>query len=687
MALRSSGDHTPLKTRKLTLNGETYEVPEGWSDPACLIFAEKYAREVKGKFKETKFLDVFLRLVSFWFPDDRDLQKQLLVDLWNQFASPNSPQYFNAGIHSSYGFTGGNIGLCAFSKSGEIVNCSTTFLHPQLHACFIQPVADSRESIYQLIDSESRLFSRGSGTGTNFSDLRGEGEPMRGGGTSSGLISFLRIFDVSAGAIKSGGTTRRAAKMVVLDVDHPDILSFVEWKVGEEMKARTLINAGYEDHWEGEAYQTVGGQNSNNSVRIPDSFMAAVKDDGPWDLVNRVDGRKHRISAKYLWDRICYAAWFCADPGVQFSDTINRWNTTPNSGEIRASNPCSEHLRLDNSACNLASINLTSLLLEDGRFDTESFCRLVRRWVCVLDRSIDIAGYPTRSIAHGAYRYRDIGLGYCGLGALLMRMGIPYDSEKGRAYAALIAAVMNAVAYDQSVELAKEHGAYPAYDDNQAEHRQILDMHISALASISETEAVLEDECLSDMWGTARGFYALAEDEVKAHGIRNAQLTVIAPTGTIGITMECETTGIEPVYDRTVIKTLAGGGKLITASDSFTIAQRRLGIEIGATPPDKQREAVQNPVFATAVDEVHGNFLSPDAHVDMVSAVQPHISGGISKTVNLPKDVTVSDISRIYTKAFDAGVKCISVYRDGCKSQPLTADCKKCGDEEACEIE
>ena len=388
-----------MKTREVKRGDTTYSVPTDWSDNAVDIFIDRYCRSYQDIFQETSIESVFKRLVNFWF-DDPTLQLQLLQDMWYQHVSPNSPQYFNAGIAKSYGVAGNDIGLWTIA-SGKPLMSYNTYIHPQLHACFIQPIEDSIAGIRNLLDSESRLFSRGSGTGTNFSDLRGRDEPITSGGTSSGLISFLKVFDANAGAIKSGGTTRRAAKMVVVDVDHPDIFEFVNWKVNEEKKARILIeHGGYEDSWEGEAYQTVSGQNSNNSIRVSDAFMLAVENKRPWTLTNRTDDGKKQINAERLWHEICQAAWYCADPGIQFSDTINKWNTTPNCGDIRASNPCSEHLRLDNSACNLASINLVSLL-KDGEFHIKQLCDLTRRWVRVLDRSIDLAGYPTRDIAEG----------------------------------------------------------------------------------------------------------------------------------------------------------------------------------------------------------------------------------------------------------------------------------------------
>ena len=650
-----------FETKKVQVGPKTYLAPVGWSDPACSIFIGKYCRQHAKVFDETEFAQVFKRLVSFWFPKNEKFQLTLFEDLWGQYASPNSPQYFNAGIAKSYGVAGGDIGLWSIA-SGKPLQSYNTYVYPQLHACFIQPIEDSIGGIMKLLESEARLFSRGSGTGTNFSDLRGK-EPIAGGGTSSGLISFLEVFDKMAGSIKSGGTTRRAAKMVVLDVDHPQIEEFVTWKVREEAKAQALIKAGVESNWEGEAYRTVSGQNSNNSVRIPTSFMVAVNRDEYWKLIDRTTGEcTYSIKARDLWHTICYAAWSCADPGVQFSDTINKWNTTPSSGEIRASNPCSEHLRLDNSACNLASINLVSLL-EGDRFNHEMFCKLVQRWVRVLDRSVDLAGYPTKDIAIGAMMNRDIGLGYCGLGALLMRLGIRYDSDEGRAMASGITALMNAVAYQESAYLAKESGSYPNYKYNGDAHLNVLNCHWLFAKHIEA-----EDD-KHPLMKLAQKYYVGAIELAKNYGLRNAQLTVIAPTGTIGLTMDAETTGIEPLFALSTSKELAGGGHIKQVAESVQIAQER-----GYSPD----------VIQTAIDV---NQVSPEGHVKMLAAVQHHISGGISKTVNLPNKATVEDVADIYKMAWQMGVKCVAVYRDGSKAQPLTAECKSCGDgEEVCAV-
>ena len=668
-----------LSTRILNLNNQTFTVPDDWSDNAATIFVDKYCRSYitqrQTRFKETSVAEVFRRLVQFWVyeKEERDL---LFEDLWYQRASPNSPQYFNAGISRAYDVEGSDIGLWHYvSDKAKSMRTKSTFRYPQLHACFIQPIVDSIGGIIYLLSNEARLFSRGSGTGTNFSNLRGKGEHLAGGGTSSGLISFLKIFDTMAGAIKSGGTTRRAAKMVVVNVDHPDIIEFIRWKSKEEAKAKVLAKAGYGDGWQSESYTTVTGQNANNSVSIPDKFMFALESNDEWELVGRVDKTvSRRIPAADIWQAICESAWFCADPGIHYTDTINQWNTTPKDGRIKASNPCSEHLRLDYSACNLASLNLCAFWHSIDLFNIDLFIETTRRWVDVLDRSIDLAGYPSKDICDTTQKFRDIGLGFCSLGALLLRLRLPYDSEEARSLASLLASLLTATSYLRSAELAEQQKPYPRYRPNRDAHLNVMVMHHKAFIELKNNASIPPHlQMLFD--GLIRycdRIWLEAYTKAKEHGLRNAQLTVIAPTGTIGITMDGETTGIEPLFALNTNKELAGGGSLNQSSPSLEIAIA----QEGEFNPD-------NPLFATAVGD---NALSPEAHVSMVARVQPHVSGGISKTVNLPSTATFEDIDRIYRLAYKEGVKCISVYRDGSKSQPLTADCKTCSDDEACEI-
>ena len=682
-----------LATRTIKHINKDFHVPKGWSDNAAFIFVDKYCRsydDAHGKpnrsFSEHSVMRVFQRLVKFW-TRQKSMRHDLFNDLWNQVASPNSPQYFNAGIYKSYNVEGAEIGLWKITSGGNPVKTRTTYTYPQLHACFIQPVKDSLPSISELLTKEARLFSRGSGTGTNFSDLRGKGERLAGGGESSGLISFLRVFDSLAGAIKSGGTTRRAAKMVVIDIDHPDIMEFIGWKRHEEEKAKALAKQGYGTDWQSESYQTVSGQNANNSISIPDSFMFALDNDDEWELKGRRDPQLNRsLPAKQIWSAICNSAWHCADPGLHFSDTINDWNTTPNGGKIRASNPCSEHLRLDNSACNLASINLGAFLnSERDTFAVADFINCVRRWTEVLDNSIDLAGYPSRDIAETTHQYRDIGLGYCGLGALLMRLRLPYDSDDARLLASLITSLMTAVSYQRSAELASKHGPYPAYHANQFHHLAVLHKHREAFRKLESKSYPNELFSLVSQLFEVNDFqWGQAYRTSDKYGLRNAQLTVIAPTGTIGITMDSQTTGIEPIYDTVTIKTLAGGGELYQSPNCVQETVRKLGYK---SLEEVMKSDEHRPIFASAVNPAYDNVLTPEAHLQMIAAVQPFVSGGISKTVNLPSTTTVEDISQIYRQSYKLGIKCISVYRDGSKSQPVTSECKKCGDDESCAIE
>ena len=578
-----------LATKPIQQNDQVFLVPEKWSINAATIFAAKYCRSFSDKhtkepdrsFSELSVMQVFQRLVKFW-TGNKLVRKRLFNDLWSQLASPNSPQYFNAGIYKEYKVEGDDIGLWRVTRSGKATPTCNTFIHPQLHACFIQPIDDSIPSIMELLTKEARLFTRGSGTGTNFSNLRGSLERVSGGGTSSGLISFLKVFDSLAGAIKSGGTTRRAAKMVVVDIDHPDIMEFINWKRHEEEKAKTLIETGYPSGWEGEAYRTVSGQNANNSVSIPNSFMHALDTNGDWELKGRCDRQADQsVSASTIWTAICDSAWHCADPGIHYTDIINEWNTTPKSGRIRASNPCSEHLRLDNSACNLASLNLKGFHNHfTDVFDVQSYIACIKRWVEVLDNSIDLAGYPSKEIAETTHYYRDIGLGYCGLGAVLMRLGLPYDSDDGRLLTSLLTSLLTAVAYERSAELSCDKNCYPAYEANRQSHLDILGKHWDAFQKLIQDVQHEHLEDLVDQLFKANDYHwSEACAKATEHGLRNAQLTVIAPTGTIGITMDSQTTGIEPLYDTVTVKTLAGGGELYQSPSCVHETVHKLGFK------------------------------------------------------------------------------------------------------------
>ena len=539
---------------------------------------------------------------------------------------------------------------------------------------------DSIEGIFDLAKTEAKLFKYGSGTGSNFSSIRSRYEPTSAGGQSSGLISFLEVLDRGAGAIKSGGTTRRAAKMVVVDIDHPEVLDFIEWKMREEKKAHMLIAAGLSPEFEGEAYRTVSGQNANNSVRVTDAFMKAVEDNKPWRLKARVTGKTMReIPAREVWDKITHAAWMCADPGVQFHSTINKWHTCPSTDEIRSSNPCSEYMFLDDSACNLASINLVKFLNPDGSFDFESFIHTARTLFVAQEILVDYSSYPTRKIAQNSHDYRPLGLGFANLGSLLMRKGIAYDSDEGRAWAGAITALMSGVAYVTSSEMARAKGPFDGFRKNRTAMLRVMKMHEKALKNI--TWSFLPqglDKAVKNLWKS------VLYSGVK-YGYRNAQATVIAPTGTIGLLMDCDTTGIEPDFSLVKFKKLSGGGEIQIANQAVEQALRTLQYsdeEITAILKYVQDHNTvvgcplvhdeDIPIFDCATAGPGHRVLSPESHVKMMAAVQPFVSGAISKTVNLPNSATEEDIGKIYFLAWKLGIKAVAVYRDGSKqSQPL----------------
>ncbi|PKL34051.1 MAG: ribonucleoside-diphosphate reductase, adenosylcobalamin-dependent, partial [Planctomycetes bacterium HGW-Planctomycetes-2] len=609
------------------------EVPEPWSQLATDIMVSKYFRKagvplmdeagkpmvgkdgkaVTGPERSAK--QVIHRLAGCWrhwgekhgyFDSQADAQAfydELVYMLVHQIAAPNSPQWFNTGLQWAYGITGPAQGhTYADPKTGEVRLCADAYSHPQPHACFIQSVSDdlvNEGGIMDLWVREARLFKYGSGTGTNFSKLRGENESLSGGGKSSGLMSWLRIGDRAAGAIKSGGTTRRAAKMVCLDLDHPDIESFVNWKVREELKVAAMVEGlkrlpkeqremaqrlglTLDYDFNGEAYYTVSGQNSNNSVRIPDAFFDALDRDADWNLTFRTNGKVCRtLKARALWEEIGFAAWRCADPGVQYDTTINAWHTCPNSGRINASNPCSEYMFLDNTACNLASINL--LRLYDSRtrtFDVERYEHAIDLWTIVLEISVMMAAFPSREIAELSYRFRTLGLGYANIGAMLMQAGIAYDSEPGRAVCGMLTAILTGRSYRMSAAMAGELGAFAGYEPNREAMLRVIRNHRLAAHGEPRNSKKYENlrvrpipinHSLIKEGGVRLANAAAILDRASAawdealelgikHGFRNAQTTVIAPTGTIGLLMDCDTTGVEPDFALVKFKKLAGGG-------------------------------------------------------------------------------------------------------------------------------
>nr|WP_202944364.1 adenosylcobalamin-dependent ribonucleoside-diphosphate reductase [Parvularcula bermudensis] len=868
--------------------------PDNWSQMAVDILAQKYLRRDNvpsatirckagdepseltprqaapgsGVGHESDAEAVFDRLAGAWafhgwqqgiFDDADDaiaFRDELCAMMATQRAAPNSPQWFNTGLHWAYGIAADGSGHFRYDPSVEkIVEVDNVYAYPQPHACFIQSVSDSlvgENGIFDLWSREARLFKYGSGSGSNFSAIRGEDEPLAGGGKSSGLISFLKVGDTAAGAIKSGGITRRAAKMVVLDIDHPDIENFIDWKVKEEQKVAALVTGslvtkrhveamfaaikrGDEDDrldptrneilrrvmkaarrdgvpdgiigralslaasgrtempldvytvgWDDEAYRTVSGQNANNSIRLTGEFLVAVDDDQQWPLTRRTDGGVHKsVSARALWEKIGEAAWASADPGLQFHDTINDWHTCPMDGDIEASNPCSEYMFLNDTACNLASINLLAFLQEDGELDLDGLIHTIRLWTIVLEISVGMASYPDARIAQRSYDYRTLGLGFANLGGLLMSAALPYDSDRGRAAAGALSALMTAIAYKTSADLAARLGPFPRFDANKEAVLRVMRNHRAALTGddfddLSVTPPRFDEGAVpfAGLVAAASSAWDEAISKAERSGVRNAQVTAIAPTGTIGLVMDCDTTGIEPDFALVKFKQLAGGGTVRLINQSVPRALARLGYtdqqirEIkafavghgsldhapGVSFDDLRREGFSDReidklraalpqafdisfaftkdvlgeaflrgtlhlndaqldqsgyallrelgfsdedihranLFCCGTMTVEGaphlqpehyaifdcatqcgrtgtRSLSVAAHIDMMAACQPFISGGISKTVNLPHRATVEDCVKTYRAAYHRGLKSISLYRDGSKlSQPLT---------------
>ncbi len=595
-------------TGEVVFQMDNVEVPKQWSQIATDILAQKYFRkagvpkEDGTTGRETTVRQVAHRLAHCWrvwgerynyFATAEDAQvfyDELVYSILNQGCVPNSPQWFNTGLHEVYGITGKPQGHYYVDPiDGQLKKSENAYERPQPHACFILSVNDDLVNDGGIMDlwvREARIFKYGSGVGTNFSSIRGEGEKLSGGGTSSGLMSFLKIGDRAAGAIKSGGTTRRAAKMVCLDLDHPEIESFINWKVGEEDKVAALIAAGYPSDYEGEAYRTVSGQNSNNSIRIPNEFFNILDNDGEWELKARSDGRVMRkVKAKDLWNQINYAAWRCADPGTQYDTTINEWHTCPEGGPIRASNPCSEYMFLDNTACNLASVNLRRFFDETtNTFNVEGFEHTCRLWIVVLEISVLMAQFPSKEVAQLSYDYRTLGLGFANLGSMLMVSGIAYDSEEARGIAGAITAIMTGVSYKTSAELASILGPFDKYEENKEHMLRVMRNHRAAAYDANEAyegiqikpQGINAKYCPDYLLKAATKAWDDAVQLGEKYGYRNAQTTVIAPTGTIGLVMDCDTTGVEPDFALVKFKKLSGGGYFKIINQSVPQALRNL---------------------------------------------------------------------------------------------------------------
>ncbi len=808
------------------------QIPAAWSQVATDIMVSKYFRKagipqydedgrqlfdedgepVLGP--ERSAQQVFNRLTETWrwwgeqngyFASSEDAQAfedELKYMLANQMAAPNSPQWFNTGLNNAYGLTGPPQGFWYVDpETEELIPGPDSYSRPAPHACFIQAVGDDLVNdggIMDLWTKEARLFKFGSGTGTNFSTIRAEGEPLSGGGRSSGVMSFLKIGDRAAGAIKSGGTTRRAAKMVILDVDHPDIEAFINWKKVEEEKAKILIANGFPADFNGEAYQTVSGQNSNNSVRVTQQFLQRVIEDGDWDLIERSTGAVRRsVKARHIWRTIADAAWACADPGMQFDTTINEWHTCPEGGRIRASNPCSEYMFLDNTACNLASLNLVKFYDDaTGAFNVEAYEHAIRIWTMVLEISVTMAQFPSRDIALGSYEYRTLGLGYANIGSLLMRSGIPYDSDEGRAIAGALTSILTGRAYATSAEMAAAIGPFPRFWENRDHMLRVIRNHRRAAhdAPIEEYEGITHYVMALDptmapgpLVEAARRAWDAALESGETNGFRNAQASVLAPTGTIGLLMDCDTTGVEPDFALVKFKKLAGGGYFKIANQSIASALRRLGygedqierivryvvgtMTLDGTPHVNRASLSQHGLPDDAIDKIEAalpsvfdlrhafnayvlgeatmdaigipadrylapgfdllaslgfsrnqvieandvicgrqtiegapeldpehlpvfdtankngkngkRFIHHNGHIKMMAATQPFISGAISKTINMPHEVTTGDIEGAYMLSADLGLKAMALYRDGSKaSQPLSSTSDEGDDQE-----
>jgi len=800
------------------------EIPKNWSKVASDVLISKYLRKngvpqhdkfgnlIKDKDgspiigPEKSIKQIISRMAFCWrwwgekyryFASKSDAQAfedEIKFMLVNQYSSPNSPQWFNTGLSLAYNITGPAQGhWYVDNKTGKLKLSEDAYTHPQPHACFIQSIKDdlvNKGGIFDLVTREARIFKYGSGSGANFSALRGDGEPLSGGGKSSGLMSWLQIFDKAAGSIKSGGTTRRASKMVVLNVDHPDIEAFIDWKYREEQKAASLIAAGYTEGIDGEAYQTVSGQNSNNSIRVSDDFMKAVADKGEWHLRWRTD-MDHickTVKADDLWKKIANSTYHCGDPGLQFDTTINEWHTCLASGRINASNPCSEFMFVDDSSCNLASLNLVKFLDEKtGEIKVSEFTHATRLWTIVLEISVLMAQFPSYEIAKNSYLFRPLGLGYANLGALLMILGHAYDSPKGRAIAAALTATLTGEAYATSAQMAKHLGTFKEYSKNKDDMLRVIRNHRRAIYNAPPAEyeglskipnAICESECPEYLLNSAKEAWDKALLSGGQFGFRNAQVTLLAPTGTIGLAMDCDTTGIEPDYSLVKFKKLAGGGYFKIINQAVPVALKNLGytqdqvkkiiahvvgtasledsphinkqslLKKGFTEEEivkiekklegafdlhqafslnvVSKEALERigvtsekaltegfdllgelgfskeqikeanniicglmtiegapqlkeehlPIFdcANRCGQDGTRFISPYGHIGMMVAVQPFLSGAISKTVNVPNEATANDIESIYMDSWKKSLKAVAIYRDGSKmTQPLNS--------------
>ncbi|MDR2182637.1 MAG: vitamin B12-dependent ribonucleotide reductase [Clostridiales bacterium] len=726
-------------------NMQGLEFPVHYSQNAVDIIATKYfvkeVRDEGGKVifpGETSMRQVVHRMVSFWVLSMLDMKlilasdKQTMYDelaymMLDQRFAPNSPQFFNTGLFHSYGIKGSKNGHFYYDpEKGKVLAASNSYQRTQGSACFILGVEDALlgpKSLMDNLSTETLLFKYGSGVGSNWSNIRAKGEYLSGGGKSSGLLSFLKVSDRNAGAIKSGGTTRRAAKMNILDLDHPEVMDYINWKSREEDKVSALGKMGYDAGFDGEAYDTVSGQNANNSVRVPDDFMRLLGQEGAmWQTKGRVtDAVNGEIPVNDIWEAIAQCAWRCGDPGVQYDDVINAWHTCP-AGEdgkagakhnrINGSNPCSEYLFLDDTACNLASINILRFYnAKSETFDVEGYCHAIKLIQMVLEATIHWGAFPTADIARKSHKFRTTGIGLTNLGALFMYMGLPYDSDRARNLGAALCSIMTGKSYHTSAQMAEKVGAFECYEQNAPHMMRVIRNHAAA-ASVGGPGTGFEDmpytpvcishedlraigmgnlsDCLSETWEAAI-------EQGKAHGYRNAQVSVLAPTGTIAFAMDCDSTSAEPFFSHIAFKKLVGGGSMVVENRAIRHGLAKLGYDekqieeiieyimrtdangniidgkIEGAPHISHRPAHLR-VFDTANRCGSGErFLSPESHVKMLASLTPHVTGAISKTVNLPRQATVEYIKDIYQLSWELGVKAVALYRDGSKeTQPLS---------------
>ena len=676
---------------------ENVEVPKSWSMLATNVVASKYfygeIHTDEREYSVRQLIHRVARTIADWGRDDgyfasaEDAEifyEELAWLCLHQYGAFNSPVWFNCGLHHVYG-VGQDSGAGNYfynPKTRQIDRAASQYEYPQCSACFIQSVEDTMEGIMELAHSEAMLFKYGSGTGTDLSTIRSSREKLSGGGRPSGPLSFLKVYDAIASVVKSGGKTRRAAKMNTLKDWHPDIKEFVQAKANEERKAWALIEAGYEGDFNGEAYGSIAFQNENLSVRVTDAFMQAAIEDREWTTHYVTDPSQPgpTYKARDLLKWMAEGTWLCGDPGVQYEDTIQRWHTCRNDAPINSSNPCSEYMFLDNTACNLASLNLMKFMDEDGQFDVDRFKAAVDIFITAQEIEVDHASYPTASIAERSHVYRTLGLGYANLGSLLMASGLPYDSDEGRGIAAAITAIMHLEAYSQSARLAGQCGPFEGYTGNQEPMHEVMQRHLDAIQNIEKTAPAYLVEAAQQCGDEA---VALGE----RFGYRNAQVTVLAPTGTIGFMMDCDTTGVEPDIALVKYKLLAGGGMLKIVNK--TVRHALTHLDYSPEQIDAIIEYIDEndtiegapalrpehlPVFDCAFKPRNGKrYIAYLAHVKMMAAVQPFLSGAISKTVNMPEQASVDEIMETYIEGWKRGLKALAIYRDGCKrSQPVS---------------